>query len=93
MWLELRDVFTTLSDDSSVRCVLLSGAGDKAFSAGLDLEWALQDRTVFNPSSDDQRDGARRATPIRRFALEFQECVSAVEKCEKRQYFLMCARC
>lgn len=29
-------------------------------------------------------DGARQATRIRRHILEFQSCVSAIEKCEKR---------
>ncbi len=38
MWHDLGDAFHTLSADDSVRCVVLRGAGDKAFSAGADIE-------------------------------------------------------
>jgi Delta3,5-Delta2,4-dienoyl-CoA isomerase len=34
MWHEMKAVFEYLSLDSDVRCVLLSGAGPKAFTAG-----------------------------------------------------------
>ena len=37
MWENLRNIFTRLSTDSDVRCVVISGAGDKAFTAGLDV--------------------------------------------------------
>ncbi|KAI9858406.1 MAG: putative secondary metabolism biosynthetic enzyme [Trichoglossum hirsutum] len=49
MWIELRDIFNNLSQDPSVRAVILSDAGDKAFTTGLDV----------------------------------QDCISAVERCEK----------
>lgn len=77
-------VFKRLSEDDSVRAIILSGAGPRAFSAGLDIQWASTDRIAFNPPSSNEMDGARRATAIRRFALDFQECVSAIEQCEKR---------
>lgn len=38
MWAALGDAFRTLSADDSVRCILLRGAGEKAFSAGADIE-------------------------------------------------------
>lgn len=38
MWRDLADAFHHLSADESVRCVVLRGAGDKAFSAGADIE-------------------------------------------------------
>ncbi|MDB5732057.1 MAG: enoyl-CoA hydratase [Variovorax sp.] len=38
MWQGLGDIFSDLETDDSVRCVLLRGAGDKAFSAGADIE-------------------------------------------------------
>ncbi len=38
MWQGLGDIFCDLENDDSVRCVLLRGAGDKAFSAGADIE-------------------------------------------------------
>jgi enoyl-CoA hydratase len=37
MWRELGDIFRTLSADNDVRCVVLRGAGDKAFAAGADI--------------------------------------------------------
>jgi enoyl-CoA hydratase/carnithine racemase len=37
MWLNLRKIFETLSDDPDVRVVILSGAG-RAFTAGLDVK-------------------------------------------------------
>jgi enoyl-CoA hydratase/carnithine racemase len=85
MWKELREVFRFLSDAATVRAVILSGAGDRAFSGGLDVGWALNDRQIFNPSQAASLDGARQGTVIRRFALDFQECVSAIEQCEKRK--------
>ena len=38
MWRDLGDVFRTLAADDAVRCVVLRGAGEKAFSAGADIE-------------------------------------------------------
>jgi enoyl-CoA hydratase len=37
MWRGLQTVMETLSADDSLRCVVLRGAGDKAFSAGADI--------------------------------------------------------
>lgn len=38
MWLDLARIFTRLSSDPDVRVVLLTGAGEKAFCAGLDVQ-------------------------------------------------------
>ena len=38
MWRRLREVMTELSADESLRCVVLRGAGTKAFAAGGDIE-------------------------------------------------------
>jgi len=38
MWQGLADAFATLSADNELRCVVLRGAGGKAFSAGADIE-------------------------------------------------------
>ncbi len=38
MWRRLRGVMEELSADESLRCVVLRGAGDKAFAAGGDIE-------------------------------------------------------
>lgn len=85
MWHELRAVFDTLSEDASVRVVVLSGAGEKAFSAGLDVASAAVPGSLFNPGAEDIADGARYATKVRRFALQFQESISSIERCEKRE--------
>lgn len=36
-WRQLGDIFNLISSDSRVRAVILSGAGDRAFTSGLDL--------------------------------------------------------
>jgi enoyl-CoA hydratase/carnithine racemase len=38
VWQRLGDLFIALSDDESVRAVVLRGAGDKAFAPGADIE-------------------------------------------------------
>ena len=35
MWWELKAIFEFLSPNPEVRCILLSGAGDRAFTAGM----------------------------------------------------------
>src|SRR5690349_17689969 len=57
MWLELRAIFDRLSHDPSIRAVIFSGAGDRAFSAGLDVVAASQTETL-KPSG--KLDPARR---------------------------------
>ncbi|KAK2068399.1 hypothetical protein P8C59_003038 [Phyllachora maydis] len=83
MWLELRAVFAALSTDPDVRVVVLSGAGDRAFTAGLDVQAASQASPALGPPGVKPLDGARTAARIRRHVTEFQDCVSAVERCEK----------
>ncbi|KAF8534438.1 ClpP/crotonase-like domain-containing protein [Trichophaea hybrida] len=78
MWLEYGDIFKKLSIDSSVRAVVLSGRGDRAFTAGLDL-MSTDDFTTFDESADP----ARRALAMRRFIKEFQDAIGSVESCEK----------
>ena len=80
MWLELRIVFDTLSTSSSVRAVVFSGAGSKAFTTGLDVQQASKAGPLAATKSGDP---ARAATSIRRGLLEFQDCISTIEKCEK----------
>ena len=80
MWVELRVVFDTLSNSCSVRAVVLSGAGNKAFSTGLDVQQASKSGPLAASKADDP---ARAATSIRRHIREFQDCVSTIEKCEK----------
>lgn len=91
MWLELRALFRRLSADPDVRAVVLSGAGPRAFTAGLDVQAAAASEPTLQGSGDvgdpaRRLDVARAATVRRRDLVEFQECIWAVEKCEKRIY-------
>ena len=85
VWLEFGRVFAQLSEDVDVRAVVLSGAGDRAFTAGLDVQAGAQDGAVFGAGA--QGDAARRAKVLRAHIEEFQNSVGAVEKCEKREFF------
>lgn len=87
MWLELKVVFDTLSLDSDVRAIVLSGVGDRAFTAGLDVTAASQNG-ILKQTADKVSDGARRAVTLKRHIQEFQDCVSAIERCEKRMWSL-----
>ena len=61
---------------------MLSGSGPKAFTAGLDVRDASQSG-VLSKSAGSALDSARIATSIRRHVAEFQDCITAIEKCEK----------
>jgi enoyl-CoA hydratase len=45
MWGELGTVFTALNDDDSLRCIVVRGAGDRAFSPGNDISEFETDRS------------------------------------------------
>ncbi|KAI4684326.1 uncharacterized protein J4E84_006314 [Alternaria hordeiaustralica] len=81
MWLNLSSIFRQLSHDPSVRAVILTGAGDRAFTAGLDVQAASEGGALS--SQADISDGARKANALRRHILEFQACITDIEKCEK----------
>ena len=81
MWLNLSSIFKKLSHDPSIRSVVLTGAGPRAFTAGLDVQAASQEGALS--SSDAPTDTARKANTLRRHILEFQDCITAIEKCEK----------
>ncbi|KAK1827836.1 ClpP/crotonase-like domain-containing protein [Podospora conica] len=80
MWLELRQIFQQLSTDPDVRVVILSGAGDRAFTAGLDVQAASQGTPI---QGDSGADAGRKAIKLKRYIIDFQDCISAVERCEK----------
>ncbi|EAT86314.1 enoyl-CoA hydratase [Parastagonospora nodorum] len=80
MWLNLSAIFKKLSHDPNVRAVILTGAGDRAFTAGLDVQAASQGQLSSNSGPSDS---ARKANGLRRHIFEFQECITAIEKCEK----------
>jgi len=80
MWLEMKEIFDSLSFDSSVRAIVLSGTGPRAFTAGLDVQAATSGSPLF---AKDNVDVARKAVAIKRHVAEFQDCISSIEKCEK----------
>ncbi|KFY45564.1 hypothetical protein V494_00889 [Pseudogymnoascus sp. VKM F-4513 (FW-928)] len=80
MWLELKQIFDKLSTDSNVRAVIFSGAGEKAFTTGLDVQAASEGMLSGGGSEIDI---ARQSVKLRRHVEEFQDCITAIEKCEK----------
>ncbi|KAL3482188.1 ClpP/crotonase-like domain-containing protein [Aspergillus californicus] len=82
MWLELAQIFNQLSSDPAVRAVLITGAGERAFTAGLDVKAASQG-LLSDSSGSGAADPARKAVHLRREIGSFQDCVSSIEKCEK----------
>lgn len=97
MWLELRAIMDHLSNDPSTRAVVISGAGPKAFTTGLDVAAAAQagplstspdssfssDTNAAAKLTSKPSDAARIAKAIRRHVSEFQDCISSVERCSK----------
>lgn len=79
MFTEIGRIFSHLSVDPEVRCIILTGAGDRAFTAGLDVTAASDGPLTADPNGDV----ARKATHLRRHIKEIQEPVTEIEKCEK----------
>lgn len=79
LWTELGQVFKQLSTDPDVRAIVLSGAGDRAFTAGLDVVSAGQ----WMGEIASMPDVARRTVHMRRHILEMQDCLNVIETCEK----------
>ncbi len=48
MWRALGDAVSALSEDDSVRCVVVRGAGDKAFAAGADISRFEEERATVD---------------------------------------------
>lgn len=80
MWVEMRTIIDTLSRLPTVRAIVFSGAGDRAFSTGLDVKTASQG--IFGNSADVP-DAARGAARLRRVIADFQDCITSLERCEK----------
>ncbi len=69
MWLELGDAAQALGDDDDVRVVILTGAGERAFSAGADIK----DFPAHRSSS----------SLARQYATAFEGALDAVEEMPK----------
>ncbi|KAL1940534.1 hypothetical protein VTO73DRAFT_7969 [Trametes versicolor] len=72
-WTELGQVFDKISQEPTVRAVVLGSALPKFFSAGIDFS-AL---SLPNNGSDP----ARSAFQLQKHILGFQDCISAIERC------------
>jgi delta(3,5)-delta(2,4)-dienoyl-CoA isomerase len=82
MWHSLSTIFSALSLSPDIRVILLSGAG-RAFTAGLDVQAASSGNGALSQSPDSAPDVARTALRLKSHILEFQACISTVEKCPK----------
>ncbi|KAK4697727.1 hypothetical protein P7C71_g393, partial [Lecanoromycetidae sp. Uapishka_2] len=87
MWYELPPLFSYLSTSPSTRVVILSGAGPRAFTTGLDVQ-AASEHSIFNAgsnqsSSEGKLDPARTAKSMRHHVNDFQSAITSIEKCEK----------
>ncbi len=56
MWRELGQTITTLSNDDDLRCIIVRGAGEKAFSPGNDIAEFATDRSNKAQARDYGRD-------------------------------------
>ncbi|KAK5687245.1 hypothetical protein LTS10_001383 [Elasticomyces elasticus] len=81
MWKDIAKIFRELSHDPEVRVVILTAAGDRAFTAGLDVQAASENGALAK--TGPVLDGARKAVVLRRHILEFQDDITEIEKCEK----------
>ena len=82
-WTEFSSIFDRLSREPDVRVVLLSGAGERAFTAGIDVREAAEEGILADRGN---LDAGRLANIIRRDVKDIQHCISCVERCEKREF-------
>ena len=75
-FLDLHQCFQQISVDSSIRCVMLSGAG-RFFSSGLDL----RDASLLMSGCTDA--GRKALSLLRDSVTPFQQSISSLEKCPK----------
>jgi enoyl-CoA hydratase/carnithine racemase len=81
MWEELRVVVNHLSADSSVRVIILHGAGNN-FSSGMDF--ADKETTAMLRNAKG-RDAARQSVTLENWIGNIQDCVRSIEMCRKRK--------
>lgn len=85
MFHELGAVFEKLSQNPDVRAVILTAAGERAFTSGLDVAAASEGLIGGGDGSeaDSSQDVARKAFALRRHILELQHSITQIEKCAK----------
>ncbi|KAK7178804.1 citrate synthase [Paraphaeosphaeria sporulosa] len=79
MWEELRVVMNHLSCDSSVRVVIVDGAGNN-FSSGMDFVDSDTNALLQNTQG---RDPARQSAKLEDWIRNIQDCVRSIETCGK----------
>ena len=77
-WQELKAALLYCDRTPEVRAIVLSGAGDKLFSAGIDLTMLMS----INELMSDDCEGRKREK-FRNFLLDFQDILSTAEKISK----------
>lgn len=84
MFTDIGSIFSKLSVDPEVRAIILTAAGERAFTAGLDVTAAASGPLTGEGMADQKsEDVARKAWSLRRHIKEIQEPVTEIEKCEK----------
>ncbi|GAB7358856.1 hypothetical protein MBLNU230_g4079t1 [Neophaeotheca triangularis] len=87
MWQDIARIFNRLSADPDVRAILLTAAGDRAFTSGLDVQAASTSGALASEpeqaTTPAVSDPARKAAAIKRHILSFQADISAIEACAK----------
>jgi hypothetical protein len=63
MWLNLSKIFTSLSHDPNIRSVVLTGAGERAFTAGLDVQVPLPSLPIRLTTPRRQHQKAKSTPP------------------------------
>ena len=61
---ELADAVKTLDDDDTVGCIVMTGAGEKAFSAGGDIHEQREDDRLYSQQQQDAMSNPRRGYEI-----------------------------
>ena len=69
MWAGIEDAFTRFAADSTIRCVVMTGAGDRAFASGADISQFRKNRS----DSAAAAEYARISTGARRTMLGFEK--------------------
>ena len=77
-WEELRDALQYCDKTPDVHCIVLSGNGDKIFSAGIDLNMLMSTQDLVNDDCE-----GRKREKFRGFLLDFQDILTTSEKISK----------
>lgn len=84
MFADLGAIFKQLSHDPDVRAIILTAAGERAFTAGLDINAASEGALGGDGiKGAEEKDTARKAWDLRRHIKDLQEPVGYLESCEK----------